>query len=139
MGGVKRVLSIRAAMTAVACVSALAAAACASNAPHTSLSGTSWAVESIAGQAVSGPTIEFAEDRVSGTGGCNRFFGGYSVDGDRLTFSAVGSTRMACEEEIMRREDAFFAVLNEAQNFRRDGDRLVIRDNREREVVLRPA
>lgn len=126
-------------MAAVACASALAAAACASSAPHTDLSGTRWAVESIAGETVSGPTIEFAEDRVSGTGGCNRFFGGYHVDGDRLTLTDVGSTRMACEEGIMRRETEFFAVLNEAQHYRRDGDRLVIRDNHEREVVLRPA
>jgi heat shock protein HslJ len=135
----KRLISLRAAMGAAACVSALAAAACASNAPHPDLAGTSWAVESIAGEAVSGPTIEFAEDRVSGTGGCNRFFGGYQVDGDRLAFTGMGVTRMACEEDVMRREDEFLAVLNEAQHYRRQGDRLVILDNREREVVLRPA
>jgi len=124
-------------MAGAACASALAAAACASTAPHGDLSGTGWVVESIAGEAVSGPTIEFVEDRVSGTGGCNRFFGGYQVEGDRLTFSAVGSTRMACEEGIMRRETEFFAVLSQAQHYRRDGDRLVIRDNGERELVLR--
>ena len=118
--------TFRAAMAAIATASALAAAACASGAPHNALSGTRWAVESIGGTAASGPTIEFTANRVAGTGGCNRFFGGYAVSGESISFDGVGSTRMACSPEIMMRETAFFGVLNGARHYVRTGDQLVI-------------
>ena len=121
-----RETTFRAAMAAIATASALAAAACASTAPHNELSNTRWAVESISGASASGPTIEFTADRVAGTGGCNRFFGGYAVSGESISFNGVGSTRMACAPEIMARETAFFGVLNGAQRFARTGDQLVI-------------
>jgi heat shock protein HslJ len=134
---VKRSVSARATLAAVACVSALAAAACASNAPRNELSGTSWRVESIAGESAPGPTIEFAQDRISGTGGCNRFFGGYTADDGRLTITGVGATRMACEQAVMQRESAFFSVLNAAQSYTRAADRLTITSADGRDLVLR--
>lgn len=133
----KRFISARAAIVAAACISALAAAACANSAPRADLSGTSWAVESVTGQPVSGPTIEFAQDRISGTGGCNRFFGGYSAEDGRISFSAIGATRMACEPDIMAREDQFFAALNAAQSYSRDGDRLTLTSADGQAIVLR--
>ncbi len=118
--------TFRAAMTAIATASALAAAACASSAPQNALSGTRWAVESIGGAPAAGATIEFSAERVAGAGGCNRFFGGYAVSGESISFNDVGSTRMACAPEIMARETAFFGVLNSAQRYARIGDRLEI-------------
>ena len=133
----KRFISARAAIVATACVSALAAAACANSAPRADLSGTSWAVESVVGQPVSGPTIEFAQDRISGTGGCNRFFGGYTAEDGRISFSAIGATRMACEPDIMAREDHFFGALNSAQNYSREGGRLTLTSAEGQAIVLR--
>jgi len=123
-------------MAAIVSVSALAAAACATNAPANDLSGTSWRVQSIAGQPASGPTIEFAQDRISGTGGCNRFFGGYTAEQGRLSVSGVGSTRMACDPDIMRREADYFSVLNAAQSYRRDDGQLTIATADGRELLL---
>jgi heat shock protein HslJ len=136
MALVKRFLSARAAIVAVACASALAAAACAANAPRADLSGTSWSVESVAGQPNAGPSIEFTQDRISGTGGCNRFFGGYSAEDGRISFTGVGATRMACAPDIMAREDQFFSALNAAQSYRRDGDRLTLTSADGRDIVL---
>ena len=34
---------------------------------------------------------------LTGTDGCNRLRGGWSADGDTVTFDQVASTRMACE------------------------------------------
>jgi heat shock protein HslJ len=49
---------------------------------------------------------------LAGHGGCNRFFGTYRQDaGGKLTIGPVGATRMACAEEVMEREQAFFALL----------------------------
>lgn len=124
-------------MAGVVCASALAAAACAANAPRVDLSGTSWNVESVAGQPIPGADIEFAQDRISGTGGCNRFFGGYSAENGRISFTSVGATRMACAEDVMNREEEFFAALNAVQSYSRDGDQLTLTGSDGRTIVLR--
>lgn len=44
------------------------------------------------------PSLVLAEDgRLSGTDGCNRLTGSWTVDGTTLTFSALASTMMFCE------------------------------------------
>ena len=48
--------------------------------------------------APSQPNLEILQDgSFAGTDGCNRIFGGWEAAGDRVTFSGVGSARMACE------------------------------------------
>lgn len=84
--------------------------------------------------------MEFTEDRISGSGGCNRFFGGYSTNADRISLTQMGSTRMACvDETVSRREDDFLAALSAVQSFRRDGDRLVLGTSDGRDLVLQRA
>jgi heat shock protein HslJ len=57
------------------------------------------------------PDITFdADGRIFGHGGCNRYFGSYKVEGDRLSFSAIGSTMMYCQE-TMEIEYAFLRSL----------------------------
>ena len=80
------------------------------------LAGTRWQVETMGGVAVvagSEPHILFAEDgAISGTTGCNRFFGRYRQRGSVLEFSGIGMTRMACmDERVMAQESAFAAIL----------------------------
>ena len=44
------------------------------------------------------PSLVLADDgTLTGTDGCNRLRGGWSADGDTVTFDQVASTRMACE------------------------------------------
>ena len=66
------------------------------------------------------------EGRVVGHGGCNRFFGSYKVEGDRLHFSALGATKMACPGDIGDLEDAFFNVLGSVRRFKLSGDVLEV-------------
>ncbi len=81
------------------------------------LAGTAWSVDAM-GQTglVSGsePTIAFSKDgRISGTTGCNQFFGGYTQDGAALTFTGVGMTKMACMADgLMQQEATFVSILN---------------------------
>jgi heat shock protein HslJ len=90
------------------------------------LEGTSWVMSS-AGKRV--PSISFGADgKVAGSGGCNRFFGGYRQDGEALSFSTLGSTRMACPQEVMRKEQAFFALLKAVRSAKVEGAKLVLRD-----------
>ena len=62
--------------------------------------------------------------RVSGSGGCNRFVGGYELDGDRITFTNLAPTRMSCPEATMLQERAYFGALSPAGRWRIDGNRL---------------
>lgn len=73
------------------------------------------------------PTITFAADgRVAGSGGCNRFFGGYTLDGNALTFDALGSTEMACEPEILAQETAILTLLGTVTSYERAEDVLLL-------------
>lgn len=62
------------------------------------LAGSEWVLDGLGGAGlVSGrePTLTFSADgRISGTTGCNRFFGGYTQDGASLTFFGTGMTEM---------------------------------------------
>jgi heat shock protein HslJ len=45
-------------------------------------------------------TISFEADnpRVAGFGGCNRYFGTYTLEGAALRFGGIGMTKMACPQ-----------------------------------------
>ena len=56
----------------------------------------------------------FGDDgRVTGSGGCNRFFGPYALDGDALAIGPLATTRRACSEPegVGEQEAAFLAAL----------------------------
>jgi len=80
------------------------------------LGGGTWIISAIGGRAVTGgapPVISFGEDgRVSGFGGCNRFGGGYTQDGAKVSFTPVLMTTMACAAANTNRlESALGAAL----------------------------
>ena len=62
-----------------------------------------------------------AEGKLVGHGGCNRFFGAYNLDGNRIEIGALGMTRMACPEGVMKIEARFQQALGNARKFARDG------------------
>lgn len=59
------------------------------------------------------PTLELEMDgkRVSGFAGCNRYFGTFELAGQQLSFSPMGSTRMACPS-TMQLESRFLEILS---------------------------
>jgi heat shock protein HslJ len=64
----------------------------------TSWTTTEWNGAAPKAQAVL--TLAFApNNRFSAHAGCNRYTGRYSVAGERITFTAEGSTKMACQGE----------------------------------------
>jgi copper homeostasis protein (lipoprotein) len=65
--------------------------------------------------------------RVSGSGGCNRMMGRYTLDGDKLAFSQMAGTMMACPEG-MDVEQAFHAALQKVTTWRTDGETLELFD-----------
>lgn len=90
-----------------------------------------WTVTEISGEPTAGdrqPTIGFdpAESRVAGHGSINRFFGGYELDGDQITFAALGSTLMAGPQELMDQEHRFLRILQGTMTVAADGDEVVL-------------
>jgi heat shock protein HslJ len=94
------------------------------------LTGTIWRAETIMGRPVidaSASTITFESDgRVHGRGGCNRYFGSSTIDGEQVSFSALGSTKMACAPALMEQEARFFQALESAERWSLDGHGLLL-------------
>ncbi len=63
------------------------------------------------------PTLNIESGRITGSGGCNNYFGELSLDPTAGNFSAknIGSTRMACDN--MNVEDNFFKMLSETNKY----------------------
>lgn len=99
------------------------------------LEGTTWKLVRIGGEPVAvgerqrepNLILDPGERRVSGSSGCNRFAGTYSVDGDRLSFSPLAATRMACADG-MEQEQALFDALGRVARWRISGERLELLD-----------
>ncbi len=72
--------------------------------------------------------VHFNPDgKVTGSGGCNRFFGSYSTSGNTIKIGPLASTRKGCPG-LLEAETAFFATLEAAKSFTQDGDSLVLYD-----------
>ena len=93
-----------------------------------------WKLVSVDGMAAGISTRAYLElnaeqTRFSGNAGCNRMFGSVSVQGRRVDFSGVGTTRMACAEPRVRRlETAFVRALENVDRFRQRGNALELYD-----------
>jgi heat shock protein HslJ len=74
----------------------------------------------------SAATIRFEGGRVHGFSGCNRFVGGYVLDGDRIKLDSLAGTMMACEPSVMAAESAFLAALGGTQRASVDAGRLTL-------------
>jgi heat shock protein HslJ len=97
------------------------------------LNGTSW---TLTGWAEVDPvpsqvtiTAEFADDRVAGQAGVNRYHASITsaTDGS-LQVDQVATTRMAGPPEAMTAEAAYLRRLQAASSYRIDGDSLVVLD-----------
>ena len=66
--------------------------------------------------------------QVAGSGGCNRMFGTYELNGDALRFSGVGATKMACKDG-MDTEAAFLPVLLRVNQWKISGKQLELSDS----------
>lgn len=96
-------------------------------APNRSLIDRNWALQSFGtrgGEKRLFPdteiSIEFSADgRFHGSGGCNGYFGSYKISPDGLlSISPVGSTQMACPEEILNQEINYFKALQSVSAFK---------------------
>ena len=94
------------------------------------LTNTKWLLESIGEEKVENANkekpvyIELSETeegtRIAGMGGCNRYFGDYTVSGeDSVSFGKMGSTRMMCNN--MEAETKYLKALEGVDSYHVDG------------------
>ena len=101
------------------------AGGCATNATDDQLRDRDWTLVSIEGfdslpSGVSTPTIRFDSDgRLSGNTACNRASAGYTTEGDRLTITALASTRRAClDPQGNTLERAYITAVEGTRSYR---------------------
>lgn len=72
--------------------------------------------------------VVFTQDgKISGSGGCNRYFGGWGfVEGESnvLRIWRTGSTKMACPVPVMTQEHLFLEELSRVSGYSTDGKEL---------------
>jgi uncharacterized lipoprotein YbaY len=94
------------------------------------LAGTEWVAATVDGDPVAAnvsPTMSFdADGRVTGSAGCNRYFGAYAIDGGSITFGHLAATQMMCPPEQMQLEQRYLATLAGVATFERGVGRLVL-------------
>lgn len=100
-----------------------------------SLTNTYWKLTELDGRAVLAspdrrePHLRLMVEgaRVAGSTGCNNILGRYEQAGDRIRFSALATTRMAClDAEANRQEGVFAEVLGQVDRFMVSGDALTL-------------
>lgn len=104
------------------------------------LTETEWDLVTINGEApVDGtfPTLNFDEEQINGTTGCNSYFAGYTLDGTNLSVEQAGQTEMFCEGR-MEQEQAYLQMLMSAVSLTLEKDTLTIHTS-EGDLVYAPA
>lgn len=101
--------------------------------PPDTLNDTGWGIAAIDGEAIAPAEdygLQFADGRLSGQAGCNRFSGAYAEAGGTLTPGPIMSTRMACPEPRMTHERRMLRLLGGPVSFSYpDGDTLLLAGN----------
>ena len=98
------------------------------------LEGTSWQLVTGEAKSASGdcenlpPLMTFMPDsRVAGNLGCNRFTGGYKIDGKTFQFGdKLASTRMMCAPEAIKMEERMTAIIAQTRFMTQDDKGLML-------------
>jgi len=84
--------------------------------------GATWQLSDMGDKAIDNniiTTLVFGDDnKISGKGGCNNYFGTYDLYSNGITISDIGSTRKMCSEEIMEQEMTYLDILGKAKSIK---------------------
>ncbi len=95
--------------------------------------GTQWQLESfvtgdVASSLVADTSITLTLNADGSAGGraCNTYRTSYTMEGDTIAFSPIVSTRMACPQDVMAQEKAYFTALGAATRYEIVDGKLII-------------
>ena len=66
--------------------------------------------------------------QASGSTGCNRFNGTVEINGDKISFGPLATTKMACEPRISEQEKLYLDALQKTRSYSLDVAKLRLRD-----------
>lgn len=141
----KHGLSVRSVLFLVGCVLFLTACIMPPSKPTAPagganpLAGTKWQLVTLSQQqalATAAVTIEFTDDALSGSAGCNTYSATYRLNETTITLSPAAATLMACaDEQQMAQENSYFEALGNVTQAQIVGEQLELR-NGQGEVVM---
>jgi len=85
--------------------------------------------------AAAQPSATFEDENVSGWAGCNRYTGGFQIDGSSLVLGQISSTKMACPSPGDTIERDYLAALERVAAWRTEDDEVVLLDADEAELL----
>lgn len=103
---------------------------------HSSLTNTRWKLTALTSLSAGLPKLDkdvylqLDTGRIKGYAGCNNYFGGYTLQGDGLGFTGIGSTKMHCSE-TMGVENKLFQALTNTTRYRITGTKLELLKDQE--------
>jgi heat shock protein HslJ len=96
------------------------------------LNHTAWILANLNNQAVLPEpliTLNFENDTLTGTDGCNRYHTSYTLNTDNLSVDKnIASTMMACPEPVTQQASAYIAALTETAHYKIDAQQLMLMD-----------
>jgi len=86
------------------------------------------AIQTREGQRMASLTLSSEESRARIATACNSGSAAFTVDGKKLKFDVAMSTKMACEQDRMQEESAFFKVIENTASYEIKGEILELHD-----------
>jgi heat shock protein HslJ len=114
------------------------ATATSTTSPALQLEGTTWTLTSLATETGMNNTLptttitaQFDDGNVTGSSGCNRYFGSYQVNKTEIKIGQVGSTLMFCTDPdgIMTQESSYVLLLKNATSYAISINELTLSDS----------
>ena len=84
-------------------------------------------------------TINFAEENFFGFSGVNNYFGKYTLSGDNMKLSHVGSTLMAGPREAMEKEFEYISALDKVEKYQVQKDTLILTTSTGQQLIFKQA
>jgi putative lipoprotein len=105
------------------------------------LVGTKWHLVALNGREViddsKASLIISREGRMGGNTSCNSMFGHATVDGGKISFGTMGSTKMYCGGDgVMEQERRYFDALKQVASWRIDRGRLYLTGRAGKDVLV---
>lgn len=84
--------------------------------------GVTWELSDMGDKTINSSiltTIVFEDDnKITGSAGCNNYFGSYELYANGLIISDIGTTRKLCSEAVMEHEMTYLDVLGKAKSIK---------------------
>jgi heat shock protein HslJ len=108
--------------------------------PSISLQSNPWQLVTLNNQSptVSGATItaNFDESRITGSSGCNSYFGPYTTQNNNIEIGQISSTLKACIGDVANLEKTYLSLLTQANSYLISGQTLTLFNDNQQPILV---